>query len=149
MKRNCFKIYLIFICVVSVNTKDLTAPSITCPANIGLDAESDLGTVTTWNDADFSVADNVSGAPDISVSCLPANNTRFAIDTTTVNCTATDLAANESEDCQFNVTVAGNNHHIFIRILFFFFFLVVHSFVFVPVKGLLKNIFKFWYSLNI
>ena len=82
-----------------------------------LDADSSLDTVATWTDMDFIVDDMVSDVLDISISCTPASNTLFAIDTTVVTCDATDLADNESADCQFSVIVEGNNHHSFICIV--------------------------------
>ena len=88
---------------------DLTPPNITCPADLELNAESCSGSQVTWNDADFTVADDINAdMSDISIICSRVSNTMFAFGTTIVTCHATDLAGNTSaDDCQFSVTVLG------------------------------------------
>ena len=110
---------LIFICVAYVNIKDQTAPTITCRDDMTLETGSPSGTAATWTDQDFIVDDNVSAESEISIICSRLSYTLFAIGTTVVSCSATDEAGNPSEDCQFNVTVAGNNPNSFICIHFF------------------------------
>ena len=50
-----------------------------------------------------TVSDN---CPGTVVTCIPASGSVFAVGDTTVNCTATDAANNQSS-CSFNVHVKG------------------------------------------
>ncbi len=79
---------------------DLTAPVITVPANITVVAETDAGTVVTY---EVSAQDNLSPAP--AVSCIPAPpGSTFPIGTTIISCSASDLAGNGATRT-FTVTV--------------------------------------------
>ena len=68
---------------------DKTAPTLTLPADITLEAESPGGAVATYT---ASATDNVNGSVPVSLSI--ASGSTFAIGTTTVNATATDAAGN-------------------------------------------------------
>lgn len=78
---------------------DLTAPSITVPANITAQATDASGAVVTYT---ASAQDLEDPAP--SFGCVPASGALFPIGTTTVTCTATDAAGN-SASASFTVTV--------------------------------------------
>ena len=102
-----------------MNIKDQTPPSITCPADIKLEAGSPSGTAATWTDQVFIVEDIVSPDSDISILCTHVSGIVFAIGTTVVSCSATDEAGNPSANCPFSVIVEGNNLYSFIYIFFF------------------------------
>ena len=80
------------LATVTVHVVDTTAPTITAPANIMIEATSAAGAVVTYPDA--TAEDEVDGV--IAASCEPASGSTFALGTTTVNCTATDAAGNSS-----------------------------------------------------
>jgi len=79
---------------------DTEPPQITCPGDVTQDNDSgQCSAVVTW--AVPIVSDNVGVA---SVSCDPPSGSTFPVGTTTVTCTATDLAGNVTT-CSFGVTV--------------------------------------------
>ncbi|PWU11122.1 MAG: hypothetical protein C5B50_24045 [Verrucomicrobia bacterium] len=80
---------------------DTTAPDINCPTNMVADATTPRGAVVTF----AATATDACSGPPIFV-CQPASGSIFPIGTTTVTCTATDLAGNVSSR-QFQVTVLG------------------------------------------
>jgi hypothetical protein len=75
-------------------------PVITCPAPLVIDATSPAGAIATFAPA---VSDN---CPGVVVICTPASGSVFPVGDTTVNCTATDAANNQSS-CSFNIHVKG------------------------------------------
>jgi hypothetical protein len=87
-------------CQFTVTVQDLTAPQLSCPANIQTVAITASGRVVTY--ATPTVTDACAGA---SVTCLPASGSTFAVGTTTVTCTATDASSNQAQ-CSFAVEVA-------------------------------------------
>ncbi len=75
--------------VFTVTVKDSTAPVVTVPADIAVEADSPAGSVVTFS---ASAADIVSGL--ITPTCTPASGSTFAIGATQVTCTATDTSGN-------------------------------------------------------
>jgi hypothetical protein len=83
----------------TVSVVDTTAPGLTVPADIVLEAVSPSGRVITF---ETSATDSVSGA--VAVSCSPASESVFPIDSTDVICVAQDAEGNTA-DASFTVTV--------------------------------------------
>jgi Ca2+-binding RTX toxin-like protein len=79
--------------------QDTTAPVITVPGDITEEATSPNGAVVTF---EVTAQDTVDGS--VPVTCTPASGSTFPIDTTTVNCEATDAAGNTAT-ASFTVTV--------------------------------------------
>ncbi|MBI4311130.1 MAG: HYR domain-containing protein, partial [Chloroflexi bacterium] len=84
----------------SVTVADTTAPVVTVPANITAEASGPTGVAVAFT---ASATDLVDGA--VSVSCIPASGSTFAIGTTAVTCSATDTRGNTAS-ASFSVTVA-------------------------------------------
>src|SRR2546428_12726593 len=80
---------------------DKTAPTLTLPGPITAEASSLSGAVVSYTP---SAADNAGGSGLASSACSPASGSTFALGTTTVSCSATDLAGN-SRSGSFTVTV--------------------------------------------
>ena len=80
-------------------TVDKTAPMLTLPANITTPATSAAGAVVNYS---ASASDAGSGVA--TSSFLPASGSTFAVTTTTVNASATDMAGNTATG-SFTVTV--------------------------------------------
>lgn len=86
-------------CSYHVIVKDTEAPTVTCPANITVQAPpGQNGTVVTFPDP--TVGDNCG----VSAQTSPASGSFFPIGTTTVTSVATDGSGNTSS-CSFSVTV--------------------------------------------
>jgi alpha-tubulin suppressor-like RCC1 family protein len=84
-------------------TPEQQAPTIVCPANqVGVTNLNAPNTpiAVTWPTP--SVNDNCAGATN---TCTPPSGATFPLGTTTVTCTATDAAGNQSAACSFTVTV--------------------------------------------
>jgi hypothetical protein len=86
-------------CSFTVTVTDEEDPSISCPADITVNAP--VGTCSAVVNFTVSGSDNC-GAPTIVSS--PASGSAFPVGTTTVTATATDAAGN-TKSCSFNVTV--------------------------------------------
>ena len=84
----------------SVTIVDSTPPALSLPANINTVSPSAAGTVVTYT---ATASNLVSGA--VRVTCLPASGATFPVGTTTVACSATDVANNIASG-SFTVTVA-------------------------------------------
>jgi hypothetical protein len=80
---------------------DTTAPTLSLPGNLTVNATLPTGTAVTYA---ASASDNVDPSPGLS--CSPASGSTFAIGQTTVTCTATDASGNSSSG-SFTVTVKG------------------------------------------
>jgi hypothetical protein len=84
----------------NITVHDTTAPVVTVPANIIVDATSPGGAVVSYT----------AGASDLvgvaTFICLPASGSTFPIGTTTVHCTATDTTGN-SGAASFTVHVTS------------------------------------------
>jgi hypothetical protein len=82
---------------------DTTAPSLTVPSAMTVSATGPSGAVATFT---VTATDNLDPSP--TKVCTPASGSTFPIGTTTVNCTATDVAGNSTNN-SFNVTVVAAN----------------------------------------
>jgi HYR domain-containing protein len=86
---------------VDVTLVDTTPPVLSnMPGNISADATAPAGVHVTWTDP--SAVDNIDGP--ISATCAPASGSRFAVGSTTVECSATDAHGNVATD-SFSVNV--------------------------------------------
>jgi HYR domain len=84
---------------VNVALVDTTAPIVTAPENMIVEATSQAGAAVTFAS---SAIDNIDGV--VSATCSPASGTTFGFGTTTVTCSATDTRSNAGND-SFTVTV--------------------------------------------
>jgi hypothetical protein len=85
-----------------VHVLDTTAPTLQLPDSAIANATTKLGGVATF---DVAAIDMAGG--DATADCAPASGSWFAIGTTTVTCTATDVRGNTSAPQSFTVTVKG------------------------------------------
>jgi hypothetical protein len=83
----------------TVTVRDTTAPVVTVPANMTLEAASAAG-----NTASFAATASDLVTPSPAVTCLPASGSMFAVGTTTVECSTQDAAGNPAS-AAFAVTV--------------------------------------------
>jgi hypothetical protein len=83
----------------TITVRDTTAPALTVPQNLTLEATSAAGAVANFA---ASATDVVTASPTIAYSAAPGST--FPIGTTTVNVSATDAAGNKSTG-SFTVTV--------------------------------------------
>jgi hypothetical protein len=88
-----------FSVVVSNGPPDTTAPVITVPGTLTLEASSPTGRTVTYT---ASATDAIDG--NVAVACSPASNTTFPLASTTVTCTARDTAGNSGSKT-FSVVV--------------------------------------------
>jgi hypothetical protein len=84
----------------NVTVHDTTAPSLTLPANVTVEADSPAGKIVAYS---ASAGDTVSGSVD--ANCSPASGSTFPLGSTTVNCNPHDAAGNAAHG-NFTVTVA-------------------------------------------
>jgi hypothetical protein len=87
-------------CSFKVVVKDVTPPTITCPANIT--KANDPGQCGAIVNYVVTASDNCTSS--VTVTATPASGTFFAVGVTTVNARATDASGNTST-CSFTVTV--------------------------------------------
>jgi hypothetical protein len=90
----------------SVTVVDTTAPSLTVPGDLSVETSNPSGAAVSYPAP--SATDIVDPSP--SATCLPASGITFAIGDTTVNCTATDHAGNDTRG-SFNVHVSLVSEH--------------------------------------
>jgi len=83
----------------TVKVNDTTAPHVTVPANMSVEATGPTGAVATFS---ATATDLVSGS--LTPTCTPASGSTFPIATTTVTCRATDAHSNTGT-ASFTVTV--------------------------------------------
>ncbi len=84
-----------------ISFQDTTAPVLSSPSNVSADAAGPSGATVTYTAP--TAIDIVDGP--VSVSCVPASGSTFAIGTTPVNCSATDAHGNTGAS-SFNVIVS-------------------------------------------
>ncbi len=97
-------------CTFTVTVNDTTKPSIACPPDkITPPRQPGVcpGPVVTY---EVPATDNCPGP--ITVNCIPPSGSAFPVGMTTVNCTATDAAGNQSS-CSFKVTVPATDPTFF------------------------------------
>jgi hypothetical protein len=82
------------------NVCDNTPPVVTVPGNMTAEATSAAGAVVNFN----ATATDETSPANPAVTCLPASGSTFALDTTTVNCSATDDHGNTGTN-SFTITV--------------------------------------------
>jgi alpha-tubulin suppressor-like RCC1 family protein len=80
---------------------ETTAPSITCPTNILVNATNAAGVTVT-----FATPSASNPCSDTSVVCVPPSGSVFAVGTNSVTCTASDPHGHQSQ-CTFSVIVLG------------------------------------------
>lgn len=85
--------------IFTITVADLTAPVLTLPSAITVEATSAAGAAVEFA---ASALDNVDGA--VAVTCVAAPGSTFTLGTSTVNCSAADAAGNLAEG-SFTVTV--------------------------------------------
>jgi len=90
-------------CQATVTVVDTTLPAMTVPADIVTHTDPGLCTAVVQF-AQPVVSDNCSGPGQIRVVCAPPSGSVFPKGQTTVNCTAVDLAGNQTTG-SFKVTV--------------------------------------------
>jgi hypothetical protein len=83
-----------------VTVRDTTAPDLTLPGSMTVEATDAAGAVATFY---AGATDSVDPAP--AVDCSPPSGSTFHLGTTTVACTATDGSGNQSSGT-FDVTVS-------------------------------------------
>ena len=86
----------------NVTVRDMTAPSVSCPADIVVAGAA--GAPTAAVSFNVTANDTVSA---VTVTSSPASGSAFGVGTTTVNVTAKDAAGNTST-CSFTVTVKSS-----------------------------------------
>jgi streptogramin lyase len=86
---------------VPVVVVDATAPALTLPSTITVDATSPRGASMSYT---ASATDNVDSNP--AVACTPSSGSTFPIGTSTVQCSTTDAAGNSAAG-SFTVVVNG------------------------------------------
>lgn len=84
----------------TVTVRDTTAPKVTVPADLAVEATGATGATVAYGDV--SAVDTVDGP--MNPSCTKASDTLFGLGTTTVTCSATDAAGNTGND-SFTVEV--------------------------------------------
>jgi hypothetical protein len=85
----------------SVTVRDTTAPALSAPGNITVNATGPAGALVTYVANATDVAD-----PAPRVGCVPASGSLFPVGTSSVTCTARDNSGN-STSAAFLVTVKG------------------------------------------
>jgi hypothetical protein len=91
----------------TVTVGDTTAPVVTVPSNILVEATMPAGAVVTFAS---TAADIVDGAT--AVTCTPASGSTFPVAATTVTCTSTDSHSNTGTN-SFSVTVQDRTAPVF------------------------------------
>ncbi|HNL38898.1 MAG TPA: HYR domain-containing protein, partial [Saprospiraceae bacterium] len=90
-------------CSFTIMVKDVTPPTIVCPANQNIFASSTCtGTVGSWSP--LSLTDNCSPAPTFAQSPVASTGLSGHNDSKTVTLTATDASGNTAS-CSFTVTL--------------------------------------------
>ncbi len=92
-------------CSFNVTVEDTVAPTISCPSDIEVaeDAGTPGSAIVTYPTP--TATDDTNS---VTVSCDRPSGSSFPVGTTTVTCTATDAAINQTS-CSFTVTVTGTS----------------------------------------
>ena len=92
-------------CSFNVTVEDTVAPTISCPSDITVaeDAGTPGSAIVTYTTP--TATDDTNS---VTVSCDRPSGSSFPVGTTTVTCTATDAAINQTS-CSFTVTVTGTS----------------------------------------
>ena len=85
----------------TVTVVDTTGPVISVPANMTVEAPGPAGVAVSYV---VTAIDAVNGV--VTPTCTPASGATFPLDTTTVNCSATDARSN-TRSASFTVTVVN------------------------------------------
>jgi hypothetical protein len=85
----------------TITVVDTTAPILTLPAGIAVDATGPAGAIVTYA---AGATDNIDVDPD--VTCTPESGSTFSIGATVVQCTAVDSSGNATQGT-FSITVNG------------------------------------------
>ena len=94
----------------TVTVADTTAPDVSVPANIQVDAI--FGSTTRAVQFTVTATDPQGVDPAPVITCSHASGFAFAIGTTTVTCSATDFSGNTSADASFTVTVRSVDQQV-------------------------------------
>ncbi len=86
-----------------VVVRDVTAPTLSLPGTVTVNASSPSGAVVTYT---VTAADPDNLPSQLTISCSPASGSTFPIGTTTVTCTASDPSGNTASG-GFQVVVKG------------------------------------------
>jgi hypothetical protein len=90
-------------CSFTVTVNDTQAPTITCPASITMNTGGpNVNSVVV----DYPPPVATDNCPGVTVVCNPKSGSSFNVGTTTVTCTATDAAGNQTS-CSFQVLVTN------------------------------------------
>jgi subtilisin-like proprotein convertase family protein len=111
---NCSASAAASTCSFTVTVNDTVPPTITCPANIAVQAPPGAASVVV----NYPAPTTTDNCP-LTVVCNPPSGSAFAPGTTTVTCTATDPSSNTAT-CSFtvsmtNVIVRDDAQGVFIR----------------------------------
>lgn len=87
-----------------LTVEDTTAPAITCPAGVTLEADAACSALVPDLTGGASASDNCTATASITISQSPAAGTAITLGITVVTLTATDECGN-STDCTVNVDV--------------------------------------------
>jgi hypothetical protein len=85
-------------CTFQITVRDVTPPTIICPASISTTASSGLCSAVA------SYVTTASDACALTLACAPASGSSFPVGSTNVTCQAID-ASNNTASCMFAVTV--------------------------------------------
>jgi hypothetical protein len=93
-------------CTQSVIVRDMTAPMINCPTVVNVsNTPGQCGAIVNYT----VTATDTCGNAGITLVCTPPPGSFFPVGTTSVTCTATDLAGNRAT-CTFNVVVTDTQN---------------------------------------
>jgi hypothetical protein len=92
----------VYVAASALSAADTMPPVLTLPGTVTANATGPEGAIVSFT---VSAFDSVDG--DITVTCIPASGSTFAIGDTTVNCSATDAAGNTATG-SFLVHVNGS-----------------------------------------
>jgi len=95
----------------NVTVVDTTAPVLTVPEAITVEAISPAGTTVNYIVTATDIVD-----PNPNIVCIPESGTIFPLGKTTVNCKATDTS-NNSSNSSFSVTIIKSGYYIYLPLI--------------------------------